>query len=66
MWPPQWLTPVPQSELDNGEGEVVADFAETFGIITKDSIAGKTGSPLVLRDWQRELMRDVFAGNDDG
>lgn len=66
MWPPQWLTPVPQSELDNGEGEVVADFAETFGIITKDSIAGKTGSPLILRDWQRDLMRYVFAGDEDG
>lgn len=66
MWPPQWLTPVPQSDLDNGEGEVVADFAETFGIITKDSIAGKTGEPLVLRDWQRELMRYVFAGDEDG
>ena len=66
MWPPQWLTPVPQSELDNGEGEVVADFAETFGIITKDSIAGKTGSPLVLRDWQRDLMRYVFAGDEEG
>jgi phage terminase large subunit-like protein len=66
VWPPQWLTPVPQSELDNGEGEVVADFAETFGIITKDSIAGPQGSPLVLRDWQRELMRHVFAGDDEG
>jgi phage terminase large subunit-like protein len=66
VWPPQWLTPVPQSELDNGEGEVAADFAETFGIITKDSIAGKTGSPLELRDWQRELMRHVFAGDDNG
>jgi len=66
VWPPQWLTPVPQSELDNGEGEVIADFAEAFGIITKDSIAGKTGEPLVLRDWQRELMRYVFAGDEDG
>jgi len=66
VWPPQWLTPVPQTELDNGEGEVVADFAETFGIITKDSIAGKTGEPLVLRDWQRELMRYVFAGDGEG
>jgi phage terminase large subunit-like protein len=66
VWPPQWLTPVPQSELDNGEGEVVADFAETFGIITKDSIAGQAGEPLVLRDWQRELMRYVFAGDGDG
>jgi len=63
VWPPQWLTPVPQSDLDNGEGEVVIDFAEAFGIITKDSIAGKSGEPLVLRDWQKQLIRHVFAGD---
>jgi phage terminase large subunit-like protein len=63
VWPPQWLTPVPQSELDNGEGDVVIDFAEAFGIITKDSIAGKSGEPLVLRDWQKQLIRHVFAGD---
>lgn len=66
MWPPQWLTPVPQSDLDNGEGEVAIDFAEVFGIVTKDSIAGKAGAPLVLRDWQKDLMRHVFAGDDEG
>ena len=66
MWPPQWLTPVPQSDLDNGEGEVVIDFAETFGIITKDSVAGPAGQSLDLRDWQKELIRHVFAGDGDG
>ena len=66
MWPPQWLTPVPQTDLDNGEGEVAIDFAEVFGIVTKDSIAGKAGAPLVLRDWQKDLMRHVFAGDDSG
>lgn len=66
MWPPQWLTPVPQTDLDNGEGEVAIDFAEVFGIVTKDSIAGKAGAPLVLRDWQKDLMRHVFAGDDEG
>lgn len=63
MWPPQWLTPVPQSDLENGEGEVVIDFAEAFGIITKDSIAGRAGEPLHLRDWQKQLIRHVFAGD---
>ena len=66
MWPPQWLTPVPQSEIDNGEGELVVGFAETFGIVTKDSLAGKAGSPLELRDWQQELIRHVFAGDENG
>ena len=65
-WPPQWLTPIPQSDLDNGDGEVVIDFAEAFGIITKDSVAGPAGSPLILRDWQKELIRHVFAGDGNG
>jgi phage terminase large subunit-like protein len=46
-----------------GEGSLVIDFAEAFGVITKDSIAGRAGSPLQLRDWQKELIRHVFAGN---
>ena len=66
MWPPQWLTPVPQADLDNGEGELFADFAEAFGIITKDSVAGPAGQLLDLRDWQKELYRHVFAGDGNG
>lgn len=65
-WPPQWLTPVPQNLIDSGEGELVIDFAEAFGIITKDSVAGKAGEPLILREWQKELIRHIFAGNDLG
>jgi phage terminase large subunit-like protein len=66
VWPPQWLTPVPQADLDNGEGELFADFAEAFGIITKDSVAGPAGQLLELRDWQKELYRHVFAGDGNG
>ena len=66
MWPPQWLTPVPQADLDNGDGDVVIDFAEAFGIITKDSVAGRAGEPLHLRDWQKDLVRHVFAGDGNG
>ena len=66
MWPPQWLTPVPENDIENGEGEVVIDFAEAFGIITKDSIAGPAGQSLDLREWQKELIRHVFAGDENG
>ena len=66
MWPPQWLTPVPPKSLEQGEGQLVIDFAEAFGIITKDSIAGRAGTPLVLRDWQKDLMRHVFASDGAG
>ena len=65
MWPPAWLTPVPDEALEQGEGNLVIDFAEAFGIVTKDSIAGKAGSPLILRDWQKELIRHVFAGDGE-
>ena len=67
MWPPQWLTPVAPEAIARGEGELVIDFAEAFGVITKDSIAGKQGTPLVLRDWQKELIRNLYAGDgNDG
>jgi phage terminase large subunit-like protein len=56
---------VPESDLKSGEGEVVINFAEAFGIITKDSVAGNSGQPLVLRDWQKELIRHVFAGDGE-
>jgi phage terminase large subunit-like protein len=67
VWPPQWLTPVDPKAIACGEGELVIDFAEAFGVITKDSIAGKQGTPLVLRDWQKELIRNLYAGDgNDG
>ena len=65
-WPPKWLTPVPEKAVLAGEGEEVIDFAEFFGIITKDSIAGKAGEQMVLREWQKELIRNVFAHENGG
>lgn len=65
-WPPKWLTPVPEDLIVAGEGSDVIDFAEAFGIITKDSVAGKAGSPLILRDWQKELILNVFASDGAG
>jgi len=60
------VTPVPQFDLDSGDGDTVIEFAEAFGIITKDSVAGPAGEPLVMRDWQKQLIRHVFAGDGNG
>ena len=65
-WPPRWLTEVSPEALDSGEGDLVIDFAEAFGIITKDSIAGRAGTPLILRPWQKELIRHIFAHENGG
>lgn len=65
-FPPAWLTPVSEEAIRAGKGEAVIDFAEVFGIITKDSIAGRAGSPIHLRDWQKELLRNVFAYENGG
>ena len=64
-WPPTWLTPTPQGAIDRGDGEYAIDFTETFGSIGKDGIAGKAGQALILRDWQKELIRYVYARDED-
>jgi phage terminase large subunit-like protein len=65
-WPPRWLTPVPEEALAAGKGQLAIDFIEAFGVITKDSIAGNAGTPLILRDWQKDLIRHIYAGDGDG
>lgn len=65
-WPPRWLTPVPQNSLDLSLGRYVSEFAEDYGLITKDSVAGKAGDPLSLRPWQRELIDNIFAYENGG
>lgn len=57
---------MPEKALTDGEGDLVIDFAEAFGIITKDSVAGKAGEPLRLRDWQKDLIRHLFAHEHGG
>lgn len=66
MWPPAWLTPVAEEAIARGDGDFVIRFAEAFGKITKDSVAGRAGEKLVLRDWQKEILKRVFARDEDG
>jgi phage terminase large subunit-like protein len=65
-WPPRWLTPVPENEIEAGDGEYAIEFAEAFGTIGKDGIAGKTGQALRLRHWQKELVKRIFARDENG
>jgi hypothetical protein len=58
-WPPRLLTPVEPGAIALGDGDFAVEFAEAFGSIGKDGIAGKAGNPLVLRDWQKELLRHL-------
>jgi phage terminase large subunit-like protein len=65
-WPPAHLTPVDPAAILRGDGEFAALFAEAFGTIGKDGVAGKAGNPLRLRDWQKELLNHIYARDEDG
>lgn len=66
-WPPRWLTPVPDEAIEFGRHqEPVVEFIDEFGIITKDSVAGKAGDKMVLRPWQEALLDRIFAWDEDG
>jgi phage terminase large subunit-like protein len=65
-WPPRWLTPVPPEDLDRGDGRHAGEFIEAMCRITKESIAGAAGSPIVLRGWQHQLNRHLLARRPDG
>lgn len=63
---PKWITPIPVEALERGEGDQAIEFSETYGRITKDSVAGNAGEKIFLRAWQRALLRHIFAHNEEG
>lgn len=65
-WPPAWITSVAEEAIKAGDGDYVIEFAEAFGSIGKDGIAGAMGEALRLRDWQKELLRRVYARDENG
>lgn len=63
-WPPALLSPTrPRARSD---GPQCAEFIEAFCRITKDSIAGRSGTELVLRPWQRRLLHGLLERRPDG
>lgn len=65
-WPPTYLSPVSDLELANSRGEEVIDFIETLCHLTEDSIAGNTGDKFLLRPWQKDLLKHLYAEREDG
>lgn len=65
-WPPAFLTPVPVDAVARGDGDYASRFAEAFGSIGKDGIAGRAGEALRLRGWQVELLKSLYARDDQG
>ena len=65
-WPPAWLTPVDKKSIARGDGDFAVEFAEAFGTIGRDGIAGRAGQALELRDWQKNLLRNLYARDSDG
>ena len=65
-WPPRWLTDVNEKELKNSKGLEIAQFIDAMCIQTKDTVAGHAGQPIVLRDWQKDLLNHIFAVRNDG
>jgi phage terminase large subunit-like protein len=63
-WPPALNTP---RDLRFGSrGDDAIDFINTFVTLTKDSIAGQAGDPIVLRSWQENLLRETLALDENG
>ena len=65
-WPPAFLTPVAPESLARSDGYRAIAFAEAFGSIGKDGIAGRAGEALRLRDWQKDLLRHLYARDEFG
>jgi phage terminase large subunit-like protein len=65
-WPPRWLTTLTKKELADSRGEHAINFINALCTQTKDTVAGRTGQRIVLRDWQEELLRHIFAVRTDG
>lgn len=63
---PRWLTPVSPADMRRGDGDLYVDIIETTCRITKDSLAGAVGQLLVMRPWERQLLRRIFARRADG
>lgn len=57
---------MPTADIARGDGDDVLEFVSAYGKITKDSVAGFAGEPLVPRRWQAELVRHIFARTSDG
>lgn len=65
-WPPRFITPTTAAERERGNGDHAIEFIESYARIVKESVGGKAGDLIVLRPWQKELVRWTLAAGPDG
>jgi Phage terminase-like protein, large subunit len=57
---PLYLTPVPAADIALGDSAEFAEFTK-FLRVTKDSVGGAAGEPMIMRPWQSAMMGRLFA-----
>jgi phage terminase large subunit-like protein len=65
MEKPHILTPVSAEDVARGDGPLFAEFSTQLKI-TKDSVGGSAGEPMVMRPWQTDGVGRIFARRSDG
>jgi len=65
MSAPLFLTDVSPEEIQRGDGDEFLSFTQ-FLRVTKDSVGGSAGEPMVMRDWQSAMVRRLFARKANG
>lgn len=65
MGKPYILTPVSAEDFARGDGELFTEFSTQLKI-TKDSVGGAAGEPMVMRGWQRDMVGRIFARRANG
>lgn len=65
MTGPLYLSSVSSAELAAGDGPEFLAFTQ-FLRVTKDSVGGSAGAPMVMRDWQSAMLSRLFARRADG
>lgn len=61
--PPRYAT---QRIYNDSDGPFIRNFIEAFCYTTKSSFAGNAGELIELRDWQAELIDDLYELRADG
>jgi phage terminase large subunit-like protein len=61
------MTPVPDADIESGEGQYVAEFIEGYCRVTKESWGGSAGTLIRMRQWQTDdITYRVYARRPDG
>jgi phage terminase large subunit-like protein len=62
---PLYLTDVTDADMARGDGPSFGEFTQ-FLRVTKDSVGGSAGEPMIMRPWQTAMMNRLLARTPNG